>query len=137
MDRACEIVEYGPDGVEILRDTHVLVDPAIAAADALEQFGASRTGALPYVDRTSAWGPFIRARFEQRTGPSPMAFVWIRETEPPWRSGWGVALRWRAHTTVYGLARRSEMPEGPSKKPIVTKTQAANWNISPGELIGR
>lgn len=46
------------------------------------------TGARTPPDNTDAWGPFFRTRLPRWT----IAVRWVREIEPPYRRGWGVAL---------------------------------------------
>ena len=108
MDRSIGITEYDSKGNEISRRSLRLVDPADTAADRLEAQGASRTGRITACDSTAGIGPFFKAVFDSRTGTWPFAFVWVRETDDPWHSGWGPALRFGDRTYVVGVWRRTE-----------------------------
>jgi hypothetical protein len=135
MDRSFDFIEYDDSGSIIHRSTRPLIDPADTASDQLVALGASRTGRLEYLDATKGWGPFLWAAFRQRTGPWPLAMVWIRETEPPWRIGFGLALRRADRTYVVGLGRRTDGPQAEQR--VMLSTEPTSWNVTPGQLIGR
>lgn len=134
MDDYCEVIEYGPEGQVLSQGEVELVDRARRAGDLLEAATGARTGRLAYEDITHGRGPFVWGRFRGRTGPWPLAIVWLRETEEPWRIAWGLALRGRKSTYVAALGRRSDPPEDAV---LMTASEPTDWNVAPGALVHR
>jgi hypothetical protein len=134
MNRYCEVIEYASDGVVLDQAEIQLIDPADTAAERLEDETGSRTGRRAYVDVTKGRGPLVWGRFDGRTGPWPVAFVWLRETDEPWRSAWGLAVRTRRSTFVAGIGRHSGPP---STEVLMKATEPLSWNVAPGALTGR